>query len=294
MFSLIWSYIQASFCQPKPVILGSEISEVDQQILQELAVEAETEMMSTRSQEPGLVVDFQQKPPKEKPGLANTKRKSSSESLSDTLSSRPHKRYKEATLDGKPSLASGNTKPFIPIVSPTKDSRIPNDGIEVRIANAFVHDTPEWRSSTFENNTNPESPSQQDDVPIARETSRDSVQRHAEVGRSLVINASGPSIQTNGGAISHFNGKPKHRRFGSQDPPERPLSASENSGSPAITSKLPINVQMDEESEDEAPETISASNGLDQARSAANEAAKVAEACVVLYPQLLVTTSDVQ
>ena len=285
MFSLIWSFIQTSFRQPKPVQLGFDISEVDQQNLQDLAVAAETGMVSTRSQEPGLVVDFEQKPPKGTPGLTNTKRKSSSESHSDTLGSRPHKRHKEATQDGKASFASGNTKPLIPIVSPTRDSNIPNDGIEVRIANGHERDNPEGRPSSLENNTPPESPSQQDDVHITRETSGNSAKRHAGVGRSLVTHSSEP-IQT--------NGKPRHKRFGSQDPPERPLPASQNNSGPAISSELPINVQMDEEPEDEVPEIISASTGLDQARLAANEAAKVAEACVVLNSQLSVTISDAQ
>lgn len=295
MFSLVWSHIQASFRQPKTtVVLGSGESEVDQQILQELAVAAETGMVSTRSQEPGLVVDFEQKPPKGTPGLTATKRKSPSESHFETHGSRPHKRYKEATPDGQASFVSGNTKPLIPVVSPTKNSNIPNDGIEVRIANGPEHDGSERRPTAFEKHAPPESPSQQDDVHTTRDTSEISVKQNAKVGRSLVRHSSEALVQTNGKAILHSNGKPKHKRFGSQDPPERPLLALANSGGPAVVSKLPIHLQMDDESEDEAPETISASTGLVQARSAANEAAKVAEACVVLNPQLVISISDVQ
>ena len=282
MLSPVWSYIQAFFPRLKPIVLGSEISEVDQQILQELAAAAETGMVSTRSQEPGLVVDFEQRPPKGTSGLTNNKRKSLSESHSDTHGGRPHKRHKEVTPDGQASFASGITKPLIPVVSPTEDSNIPNDGIEVRIANGPEYDASEQRSSAFEKNTTPKSPSQQDDVHTTQETSRNSVKGHAKMERSLVIHSSGALIKTNGRAVSNSNGKPRHQRFGSQDPPERPLLALKNSGGPPNTSKLPINVRKEEESEDEAPETISASTGLDQARSAANEAAKVVEACVSL------------
>ena len=294
MFPLVWSYVEVSFWRPKPTVLVSEISEVDQQILQELAVAAETRMVSTRSQEPGLVVDFEQKPPKGTPGLTNTKRKSPSESHSETQGSRPHKRYKEATPDGQASFIRGNTKPLIPVVSPTKGRSLPNDGIEVRIANGPEHDASKQCPSTFEKNTPPESPSQQDDVHTSRYTSGDSIQRHAKVERALAKHSPGPLIQANGRAMLHSNNKPKHKRFGSQDPPEEPLLALENSGDPADTSKPSTNAQMENESEDEAPETILASTGLDQARSAANEAAKVAEACVGLNSQLVVSISDVQ
>ena len=69
----------------------------------------------------------------------------------------------------------------------------------------------------------------------------------------------------------------KHKSFDNEDSLEAPLPTSENNKVFEPDFRLPPTVQVDEDSEDEAPETVSAETGLNQARIAATEVARLAE-----------------
>lgn len=112
MFFTLREYFKAPFRSSNPVTTDSDCSEVDRQIRSELAVATETGMVSTRSQEPGLIVDFEELSAKGTPKLRSTKRKSESESHTDTDDSRCLKRRK-ATPKDTPASRVRISKPVI-------------------------------------------------------------------------------------------------------------------------------------------------------------------------------------
>ena len=283
MFSTLWNSRQTQS--------ATESSEVEQQILSELATATETEtgMVSTRSQEPGLIVDFEELLARGTPNLRNKKRKTSSQSSTDTDDSRPLKRGKESATDRSISLVRGNIKPLIPVVPPSiNDGSIPNDGIEVRITNVGRPEMPEWNISSENGTVACGHPNQQENKHITSKSPDISISRQSKAKLSLPTDSSEPS-KVPYAKSSQTTWKAKHKRFGSEDALEKPLLASENNIVPEVDSKMSVSIQMDVESEDGAPETISASTGLRLARSAASGIAKVAK----MYVNLLETCFSV-
>ena len=71
--------------------------------------------------------------------------------------------------------------------------------------------------------------------------------------------------------------KRKHIKFGREEPPKSPLQDHNINEVAETEDQLPKSIRSDVESEDEAPETLTAMTGLNQARLAINEASKVVQ-----------------
>lgn len=202
----------------------------------------------------------------------------------------------------------GDTKPLIPVVPPSQYSdSIPNDGIEVRITNGGGSVTSLLEGSSDNDTTTRGQPGLQEDEYAPWKTPSDPSKKESDtkltpssktsepsnpldgkpspgISKKAKAKLSPPTKPTalpnpqNGESPLQTNPKAKHKRFDTEDSLQEPLLTSEKNGVFEADSKLPLTVQVDGDSEDEAPETVSASTGLNQARIAAIEVAKLAQA----------------
>lgn len=274
MFSSLWSTLQAPFDRPKSITIKSEDLEVEKQILSELEAAAKPGMVATRNQEPGLVADFEESLPKGISKPKNAKKRSWPDPHADPDENRVSKRRKQTTKENTVSQINGHERLPIPVVAPsTNNSNIPRDGIEVRIFNPIKPKLLQPESMAYSGGGKGLGhPSEQEATrhttkepgsrPVKREIAKGflSPRKHFRAPRTLDNKQSSPAIAS-----------ATHKRFGSGGlQEEQPLTSDHAIG-------LSTKVQIDTESEDEAPETLTASKSFNQARSAANEVAKIAE-----------------
>ena len=280
MFSSLWSTLQALFARPKSITTKSEDLEVEKQILSELEAAANRRMVATREQEPGLFAELEKSPPKGISKPKSARKTSWPDPHADPDGSRVSKRRKQTTKENTISRINGQERLPIPVVAPsTNITSIPRDGIEVRIFNPIKHKLLQPESMGYsDGGKGPGQPSEQEATrhttkephrrPVKREISEGSFSPRIpfKAPRTLDNKQSSPAIAS-----------ATHKRYGSEGlQDEQPLTSDNAIG-------LSTKVQIDTESEDEAPETLTASKGFDQARSAANEVARIAELYVCFF-----------
>lgn len=273
MFSSLWTTLQAPFDRQKSSPTKSEDLQVDKQILSELEAAAKPGMVATRSQEPGPIAGPEASPPREPPKPESAKKRPWSDYHADVDSSRVPKRRKENTEEKTVSQRKGHKKLPIPVVAPsTNIINIPRDGIEVRIVNELKPKSLQPESTAYSGTKSFGQPSQQEATRhIAKEPHRSPV-KHEVPAASLSPGSSfGPPGTLDNKQSSSAIANARHKRFGSEGLREEQPLASDD----AIV--LSSKVQIDTESEDEAPETLTTSKSFNEARSAANEVAKIAE-----------------
>lgn len=268
-------------CKPNP----------EQQILAELAAAAEQAMVATRSQD-----HTPRSPPKKGKSLAvaedtpsgklsrasqkrkyqqeaivdgghqGTKRKRSSAALeqSDTRNPSNWKSEQRRTVL-KPS--NGNKKSTVPIASPTDAPGLPNDGIEVRVVvnkRSSKTASPE-DGKAVQPNSSPKLDAQ------------DSSTRTGQANKGDPLKAVKTPIdplKPSGLQTSHSPSKARHKRFDDEEPMMEPLPTAPDAAHDDTKRLVHPGKEDEAESDDEAPETITASRGLDQARHATEEADK--------------------
>ena len=261
--------------QVAPTPSSSYQHEVDQQILSELRAAAEAGMVATRSQEPGLVVNLEKLPPKGTPQSGSAKRRSTSSLNSHASDEGSRKRRKESTDENPNARHRGDRKPPIPIVSASVNSnQIPRDGIEVRVINSH---TPKSSPKVEQENTvhtqlvehstelsmvkSPASPSKQ---PVAAVTS--SLSNSLNTSEAQDVKNLSPTKRT-----------ASHKRFDSEGFQEEHTLLADEYVDQGVETRSATAATRETESEDEAPETVTVSNGLSQARAVAKETVKITE-----------------
>ena len=277
------------FSQVKPVISSSCDLSPEKQILSELSAAAEQAMVATRSQN-----HTPRRPQSRKKNLSAAEHTASRESLRTTgkrareqgastdagqakakrrrssadsdLQTSPIQGQRKSAGDVARVPTSGDDKSYIPTLPQTYDPKLPNDGIEVRIPTT-IHSP---RGASGE----PQLPAHPEQVDPG---AQDSYGRWVKSESQAEIEASkDPLDSTSPQATEAPNRtpKPRHKRFDDEE------------SLPAIlpTTPVPAYVEAEQglssketngaESDDEGPETITASKGLDQARHAVEEAEK--------------------
>ena len=273
MFSSFWSTLQAPFNRPKSIPINLEDLEVEKQIFSELEVAAKPGMVATRSQEPGIVADFEESLPNGTSKSESAKKRSWPDPHADPDGSRVSKRRKQTTKENTVSQKNGYERLPIPVVAPsTNISNIPRDGIEVRIVNSIKPKLLPPESLAYSGGKGVGHPSEQE---ATRHTTKEP--RSRPLSHEIAAGSSSPRKSFKAPrALENKQSSPAiasatHKRFGSEGLQEEQPLASDN------VIGISTKVQVDTESENEAPETLTASKGFNQARSAANEVAKIAE-----------------
>lgn len=279
MLSAFWKLFGAPFIRPNFAQIENTAFEIEQQILSELVVAAEIGMVATRFQEPEVVVDFKKSPPKGTPHSGSKRKRLSSDHDSIAEDGRAAKRCKEMGAVRASPLVHGSGNLKIPVVAPLVDNtNTPRDGIEVRIVNDHGPDLSHSVSKVEAGSTKPNRQLLQ---PFVRKSSNSPIKENVVAKSLLRLNSSkGLKIPDKQMSPSDVP-KAEHKRFGSEDlREEHPSNLDPDVVNGTMTGN-PVKVEVDIESENEAPETVTASKGLDQARSAAIEAAKVADTYVI-------------
>ena len=257
---------------------SSESAEVEQQILSELAAAAaKPAMVATRSQE--HLGDFS---PDEIPKADTTKKRRLSELDQDLPDETVSKRRAETPADNPTSWINGRDRALIPTVSPSiNNTNIPKDGIEVRIINGGKSRSVPLKSAAESDSAGRTHTRQRENGHITRKrpvnpTKHNTAEEFLYPASSIEL-----SERPDNKRLSPASIKAKHKRFSSveiQGGDSLPL----DDGIAAFDKIAPpVEVQTGIESEDEGPEAISTSKGLSEARSAANEAARVAGRYVI-------------
>ena len=273
MFSAFWKFIRAPFNRSKSAQSHSESCEVEQQIFSELAAAAATAgMVATRNQEPVPVVLMGQFPPNGMPKAGTTKKRRSSELHPDIPDERVAKR--RAAEIPQPRNNGGH-RTLIPIVSPsTNNANIPKDGIEVRVFNAGKSESlpskPAAKSDATDRGHN-----------VATKPPQSHVKQKTAEESSYPASSTGIPKKADNEQLSLAPIKAKHKRFGSEELQEEESLPLDDDVATFDKGGSPVKPQVGIESEDEEPETITTSKGLSEARSTANEAARVAGKYVI-------------
>ena len=292
MFPTLFTTFLRIFLPIKPAILSTYISGPEKQLLSELAAAAQQVMVATRSQ------DHTSRSPNsqeryvlgaenttfEEPLKITRKRACEQDASTDAGQAKAKRRRPSADSDpqtppihGQGRFAedvvrvstSGYDQSCIPTLPPTNDSKLPNDGIEVRIPTT-IHlpkgapgkpQIPEQSANT--------DPTAQDSWERRKGRVKTESQADIEASRDL-------SDFTNPQGTEMPNRTPKatHKRFGDEESLTANLPTPQEPARIEAKRDLYSKETNGAESDDEGPETITASTGLNQARHAVEEADK--------------------
>ena len=280
MFSALWNFLRSQFITTRSnsALPQSESSEVETQILSELAAAAsKAGMVATRSQE-----HLEEFSPNAMPKTDTTKKRRLSELHPDLPDERISKRRAETPADNVTPEINGRHRSLIPIVSPSiNNTNIPKDGIEVRVVNGGESRSLLLKSALKSDGAGRAHTRQRETRRVAKMPPISPVkQKTAEEFSSPASSIELPE-KTDNEQLSPALSKAKHKRFGTEEIQEDdPLPLDDDT---ATFDKIapPVKIQLDIESEDDEPETITTFKGLSEARSAANEAAKGASKYVI-------------
>jgi len=268
-------------CKPDP----------EQQILAELAAAAEQAMVATRSQDhtprsppkkgksPAVAEDT----PSGKLSRASQKRKYEQEAIVDGGHQSTKRKRSSAALEQRDTCdysnskfekrrtvlqqSNGNKQSTVPIAPPTDVTGLPNDGIEVRVV---VNKRPSKTASPEdEKAVLPNSSPNTDDQKSSTRNGQANKGDPPKAGNTLSDPLKPSGLQT-----SHSPSKARHKRFDDEEPILEPLPTPPDATHDDTKQLVHPGKEDEAESDDEAPETITASTGLDQARHATGEADK--------------------
>ena len=287
MFSALWDSIRAPFNRANWHLRRSESCEVENQIFSELAAAAaKAGMVATRSQEPAPVVQLDEFPPNGIPGAETTKKRRSSELRPELHDERVSKRRAETPAKIPHPRNNGGHRVLIPTVSPSiNNTNIPKDGIEVRVFNGGRSRSLLSISTTKSDGTDHGHTGQREGRNVATKPPDSPVKQKTAEKLSYPASSIENLENSDNKQLLPTSVKAKHKRFGSEEIQEEiqqdgtlPL---DDDIATVDTMEPPVKVQIGIESEDEEPETITTSKGLSEARSTANEAARVAGKYVI-------------
>lgn len=198
-------------------------------------------------------------------GHQGTKRK-----RSNAASERDTRDYSNSNSEPRRIMlqqSNGNKQSTVPIAPPTDAPGLPNDGIEVRVV---VNRRSSQTASPEDKTAVPPDFSPNMDTPDSS-ISNDRVNNENPL---KAVKIQSEPLKRSGLQISHSSSKAKHKRFDDEEPMIQPLPTHPDAAHDSVK-QLVYSEEGDEaESDDEAPETITASTGLDQARHATEEADK--------------------
>lgn len=291
MLSRFWTNTLPSLLRLRSTSHPSCEPDPEQQILAELAAAVEQAMVATRSQDhtprspqklgkrPAVAEDT----PLGKLSRASQKQNSGQDANVDGGHQGTKRKRSNAEAEQRDTRdytnsnsephrtalqqSSGNKQLTVPIAHPTDAPRLPNDGIEVRV---------------IVNKRSPQTASLEDKKAVLPDyvpntNTPDSTTKNDRMNRGNPLKAVKPQnepLKYSGLQISHGSSKARHKRFDDEEPMIQPLPAHPDAAHNA-TKHLVNSEERDEaESDDEAPETITASTGLDRARHATEEADK--------------------
>lgn len=279
MFSALPTYSLRTPFNPSNLALPrSDSSEVEQQILSELAAAAaKPAMVATRSQE--HLGEFSLD---ETPKANTTKKRRLSELDQDLPDERVSKRRAETPADNPTSWINGRDRALIPTVSPSiNNTNIPKDGIEVRIVNGGKSRSVPLKSAAKSDGAGRAHIGQRENRHVARKPPVSPIKQNT--AEELLYPASSMELfeEPDNKQLSPASIKAKHKRFGSEEIQEGDSLPLDDDIATFDKIAPPVEVQTGIESEDEEPETITTTKGLSEARSAANEAARVAGRYVI-------------
>ncbi|KAL8796350.1 MAG: hypothetical protein Q9195_001257 [Heterodermia aff. obscurata] len=283
MFSALTTFLRAPFKRSLFSRTRSDSCEVEKQIFSELAAAAaKAEMVATRSQEPAPVVPLGELPSNGVTQAETTKKRRLSEVQPDLPDERVSKRRPEIRAKTPQSWNNGGHRGLIPIVSPSiNNTNIPKDGIEVRVVSGGKSRSLLSKSAAKTDGTDHGHSGQRENRHVATKSPDSAVSQKTADKFSYPASPIKLPEEPDSKYLAPSSIKAKHKRFGSEEIQEDdPLSLEDDI---AISDKIvpPVKVQVDFESEDEEPETITTSKGLSEARSTANEAARVAGKYVI-------------
>ena len=266
----------------------------EKQILSELAVAAQQGMVATRSQDhtPSSPkgqrknVVAAEETPSEKPCGTTHKRKYGQATTTNVgLGSRKRRRSSAASgLIGHPARSKGRPaeeptlrssinglyQSPVPIVTPTNDPELPNDGIEVRI----VTDTRSPKDAFTASDKLVQSKSRPD-LGSQVSSQKHATQEKSVLHRDLTTSKDLSNVASSLGTDSRSKiPKATHKRFDDGEPMTASLPTPPDAERDDVERTVPPKADDEAESEDEAPETITVSTGLSQARLATEEADK--------------------
>lgn len=242
----------------------------EEQLLAELARVAEQGMVATRSQ------DRTPRSPKRNGEKATAVEETPLGKVSEAA--RKRKRSEPETTrgaqgNGKRRRSSANSERPVNFLSAKElenGSRIPNDGIEVRIVTNETSPTP---VSLEQDQTTQTQDNSKSTIKSPKKKRRQAINGESQ----QAFAAAGPKSAAPGDAKS--SGKPvkaKHKKFDEDEP----MLATESNApniSPDAEVEDPSPQEEGGESDDEAPDAIAASTGLNQARHAVEEAGKASK-----------------
>ena len=282
MFPALWNFIRAPFNPSNFGLSQSQSCEVEQQILSELATAAEAGMVATRSQEPAPVVHLGKLPPNGTSEAETTKKRRLSELHPDLHDERILKRRVEIPAETPHPRNKGGHRELIPTVLPSINSpNIPNDGIEVRVVNGRKSRPSPSNHAAKSDETDHGHTGQPENSHVATKPPDNLVSQKTAEKVSYPASPIKTPGKPDSKPSSPASVKAKHKRFGSEEIPEDdPLPLNDEM---ATFDEIapPVKVQDGFDSEDEEPETITTSKGFSEARSTANEAARVAGKYVI-------------
>ena len=270
IFSAVSSSLQLLSSKNKDLIADRADSEADSQILSELATAAEAGMVATRSQEFEIVPEIKEPFTEGITRASAGKRKTSADSSVGNEYGSGSKRVKGAAMRSSTPNMHETSTPRIPIVAPTPNNfSIPRDGIEVRISKTSGPQLSRSVSPKVGESVTPmpSSPKEEQQITVAATSTHE--QQHPRLGASPLLNITEAENQ-----ISQPKPNRKHKRFGREEPSPEALTASNGDTSSEVRDRLSREIEPSVESDDEAPEIVTASASLVQARSVASEAAK--------------------
>jgi hypothetical protein len=268
----------AASCKPDP----------EQQILAELAAAAEQAMVATRSQDhtprsppkkgksPAVAEDT----PSGKLSRASQKRKYEQEAIVDGGHQSTKRKRSSAALEQSDTRdyshsnsekrrtvfqqSNGHEQLTVPIASPTDAPGLPNDGIEVRVV---VNKRPSKTASPEDDKAALPNSSPNLDA-------QDSSIRNGQANKGepwKAIKKPSDLLKPPGLQISYSPSKARHKRFDDEEPMTEGLPTPPDVARDDAEQMVHRGKEDEAESDDEAPETITASTGLDQARHATEE-----------------------
>jgi len=291
MVSRFFTEILPSLLRLRATSIPSCKPDPEQQILAELATAAEQAMVATRSQDhtprspPKLVKSpaVAEDTPSGKVSRVSQKRRFVPEVLVDGGHQNTKRRRSNAaseqpdphTISSSKSAqrrtvlqqSNGNKQSTVPIAPPTDAPGLPNDGIEVRVViNKRLSKTasPEDEKAV-QANSSPESDAQDSSTRNGR-GNKEAPLRDVKAPSAL--------FRPSGLQTSHSPNKARHKKFDDEEPLITSLPTPPDAARDDAKQMVQSEKEDEAESDDEAPETITASKGLDQARHATEEANK--------------------
>jgi len=199
-------------------------------------------------------------------GHQSTKRKRSS-AASEQSDTCTHSNSKSEQRRTVLQQCNGNKQSTVPITSPTDAPGLPNDGIEVRVV---VNKRPSKTASPeAEKAVLPNCP------PNLNAQASSPRNGRGNKGDPLkAVKTPSDPLKPSGLQTSHSPSKARHKKFDDEEPMIEPLPTPPDAAHDDAKQLVHPGKEDEAESDDEAPEIITASTGLDQARHANEEADK--------------------